>query len=311
MSAAAETSTVMVTEKELKSQDFTKFTASTKSVAAFWQQMANALKVHSSTDVLEAIEKAIAGRKKSPMEDQIPALASEAYKAWADPQSTDAAVKRRGRVLSHLYDKMCKAMSGDNTYLDIFGMSHFANCVGTCAVHLLTKFPGATHSELTRKTETMKPEGMAHIESQDSDKTIHDQVVRLCDKLQNDYLFYEIAIEKDEGGKSRKLAIADVCTTMLERVNEVQAIQSDSVFQKAAKAAIRGKDPTDPTFTKNKELDVMAFLDWIMTEDESREHEEGGAMLTTQGHTRTWVPGAEPRAGDSVKVPQDKQALRK
>ena len=101
----------MVTEKELKSQDFTKFTASTKSVAAFWQQLGNALKVHHSTDVLEAIELAMAGRKKDPMEDQLPALASAEYKAWADPQSTDAAVKRRGRVLSHLCDKMTKAMA--------------------------------------------------------------------------------------------------------------------------------------------------------------------------------------------------------
>ena len=103
----------MVTEKELKSQDFIKFTASTKSVAAFWQQLGNALKVHHSTDVLEAIELAMAGRKKDPMEDQLPALASAEYKAWADPQSTDAAVKRRGRVLSHLYEKMTKAMAGD------------------------------------------------------------------------------------------------------------------------------------------------------------------------------------------------------
>ena len=59
MAKQQENSTVMVTEKELKTPDFTKFTASTKTVAMFYQQVSNALKVHSSKDLLLSIEKAL------------------------------------------------------------------------------------------------------------------------------------------------------------------------------------------------------------------------------------------------------------
>ena len=54
MAKQQENSTVMVTEKELKTPDFTKFTASTKTVAMFYQQVSNALKVHCMTNALEA-----------------------------------------------------------------------------------------------------------------------------------------------------------------------------------------------------------------------------------------------------------------
>ena len=123
-------------------------------------------------------------------------------------------------------------------------------------------------------------------------------------------MIYETAIDEDPAGKAHKLATADICTTVLSRFNEVQAIASDPIFQKKAKAAIRGKDQNDQNLDKDKELDVIEFLDWIVKDDEAREHADGGAILTTHGHTRTWVPGAEPRAGDSVKMLQDKQTLQ-